>query len=77
MPFARSDDICCCTFLFFPRKKKLFRSLLRELAEERLRHRPHRHSPRAVKRKMSNYNTITRAKRTSVSYTEPMNATLS
>ena len=42
---------------FFPRKKKLFRSLLHELTEERLRHRPHRHSPRAVKRKMSSYNT--------------------
>src|SRR5713226_4768856 len=54
---------CPCTFLFFPRKKKLFRSLLREVAEERLRYRPHRHSPRAVKRKMSNYLTATRVSR--------------
>ena len=60
---------------FFPRKRKLFRSLLRELAEERLRHCPHRHSPRAVKRKMSNYDTTTRAKRTRNSYTQAMEAT--
>jgi len=63
--------------LFFPRSKKLFRSLLHELAEERLRHRPHRHSPRAIKRKMSSYNPITRTKRLRVSYTQTMDATLS
>jgi hypothetical protein len=66
------------SFLFFPQQnKKLFRSLLHELAEERLRRRLHRHSPRAVKRKMSNYLTTTRAARTRLSTTQRMDAALS
>lgn len=65
MRCERSLATCLFTFPFFPRhSKKLFRSLLHELAEERLRHRPHHHSPRAIKRKMSNYLTTTRAVRT-------------
>ena len=64
-------------FFFFPRKKKLFRSLLRELAEERLCHRPNRHAPRSVKRKMTNYAATTRLKRRRRSYTLKMAASLS
>jgi hypothetical protein len=42
-----------------------------ETLEERVRHRPGRHYPRGVKRKMSNWRVVTKAIRQTDGYVDP------
>jgi hypothetical protein len=63
LSFVHPDDrsVPASAGLFFPRQnKRLFRSPLHELAEQRLLHRSHRRSPCAVKRNTSIYLTTNR-----------------
>ncbi|HYI08362.1 MAG TPA: hypothetical protein VEK57_30105, partial [Thermoanaerobaculia bacterium] len=59
------------SFLFPPQDKRLFHSrLLEEIVQQRVRKRPHRHYPRAIKRCNSPFAVLSKDVRAQRSFTE-------